>query len=261
MSLIHGQDPINYIESRFTYKLTKDQKQVCDNVQSQMITTAYGGFNVGKSYLSTLLAFWFAESVGGCVLVITPTVRQSEIIWNEIKKQNSVLQIGKHQLEPYQSLQVSEKVWIESGLNENSQALQAERLLVIIDEPGNVDANTLSQAKALLTRRDHRLLLIGRPFKCNHPPSKIQVWNHPNISWAYEQDHDGIHRLKAEIKSLITDPDSGKILQQGQWTDSHLIPKNLIPNAISVDWIENIARPHGESSDFWLANVEASLSH
>jgi hypothetical protein len=65
---------------------------------------------------------------------------------------------------------------------------------------------------------------------------------------------DGIHRLKPEVKAAICNPD-GTIKPGSEWSPE--IPRDVIPGAVSVRWIESIRLKYGEGSVYWESRVEA----
>ena len=268
----YERDPIGYIEARFGGILTDEQKEICLSLLGRKITCVQASHGVGKSYLSALLALWFVEAVEGRVITTAPTARQvGEIIWGEIRKRNKAFTVGgRYTSSPYHKLVlIEDKAWAigfaAEDRNTNAfQGLHAEKLLIIIDEACGVTEEIWGGASSCLTGDFNMMLAIGNPvtvdnpfqLQCSRHAIHIPVWGHPNVNWAYEKHPDGIHRLKPEIKELIVNPENGEILGQEQWPDDPRLQKDIIPGAVSIAWIEDIARPHGESSGWWLSRVE-----
>ena len=268
----YERDPIAYIENRFGAMLTDRQKEICESLLNRKITAVQASHGCGKSYLAAKLALWFIEAVQGRVITTAPTDRQvKEIIWGEIRKSNKDFGMGaRHTASPYQKLVlIPDQAWAigfaAEDRNTNAfQGLHAEKLLIIIDEACGVTEEIWGGASSCLTGDFNMMLAIGNPVtvdnpfhqQCSRQAIHIPVWDHPNVAWAYEKHSDGIHRLKPDIKELILNPENGEILGQEKWPDDPRLRKDVIPGAVSIAWIEDVARPHGETSGWWLSRVE-----
>jgi hypothetical protein len=150
---------------------------------------------------------------------------------------------------------------------QNSNAFQGvhhPRLLVIADEACGISQEIDDGASACVTGSQNRLLRIGNPITpgtpfqtaCAKRHIQVSAWSHPNVAWAYEPDEDGIHRLKTDIAAQILEP-NGDVKPQDQWPEEY--PRDKIPGAISIEWIESVARPKGETSSFWKSRVEGKF--
>ena len=106
------------------------------------------------------------------------------------------------------------------------------------------------------------MLRIGNPTasgtafedSCKESSIRLPVWSHPNVNWAYELHEDGIHRLKRDVAEQILDEDR-RVIPQAEWPEE--LPRDAIPGAVSIEWIENVRRKKGEQSSYWLSRVEA----
>lgn len=218
------------------------------------------------------IALWYIYAVEGVVISTAPTARQvNALLWKEIRR-------GKVRGElPGEVFKTPKLEFIPNiaygfgftAKDNNSNAFQGShdvKQMIIVDEACGISPEIWEGAVSCLTGSLNRLLAIGNPIKTNTPFHEecsrrslhVPVWNHPNVRWAYEKHPDGIHRLKPEIYRLIMD-EKGRVKED--WPDSPSLKEDAIPGAISVRWIEQMARPRGEKSSFWLTRVEGRFAY
>jgi hypothetical protein len=139
--------------------------------------------------------------------------------------------------------------------------------LVILDEANGISQEIDDGASACITGSRNRILRIGNPTSpgtpfekaCKSRHIRIPVWNHPNVSWAYRLESDGIHRLKPEVAAaILTGDDDDPVAPQEFWPKH--FPRDRIPGAVSIAWIEKIRIKKGESSNYWQTRVEGLFS-
>jgi hypothetical protein len=247
------------------YALTDEMETVCRSVVENFATYALGGHSVGKTNAIALLALWNNLAREGETILVTPTINEySRILVLEIKRiaANSTLQTNDTKwydivgsAKWHHLLNVSDENRI-AGIND-------ENLLVAVDEGCAVDTDKWDCLEAVATGINNRIVAIGRPHLKQKDrfqnAIRIPVWNHPNIGWAYDLNPDGIYRLKPEVKDLICTK-KGTVRDRGDWPDDKAILKTIpVKGAISVEWIENIARPLGENSEFWQNRLNAEF--
>lgn len=222
--------------------------------------------------IAAAIAIWSIYAREGTVVSTAPTARQvNQLLWKEIRRGKSrgglpgiIFKNPRLEFIPDQAYGFG---FTSKSNDANAfQGIHDEKLTFIVDEACGISVDIWDAVLACLTGSLNRLLAIGNPIKtntpfheeCNRKSLHIPAWNHPNVTWAYDLHPDGIHRLKPEIKELITD-ENGKIKEV--WPDSPLIKKDVIPGAVSVKWIEQMARPKGEKSSYWLTRVEAKFAY
>lgn len=260
-----ADDAIGFFD-HLGYELTAEQLQILFSVQNQRVTNVQAAHGVGKTMLAALILVWWVLCVRGEAISTAPTARQvKELLWKEVNKcvaSNRLPDEGLGKVHYYLNESARAIGFTASDDNSNAfQGVHAAKLLVIEDEACGISNDIDDGAVSCATGAQNRLLRIGNPIVPNNAfhracmlgHIRIPVWNHPNIAWAYAPDNDGIHRLKPEVAAQIMTED-GKILPQEDWPP-HL-PRDKIQGAISVYYVEETARPRGETSAFWLGRVE-----
>lgn len=264
----YKKDPVGFIQDKLGVTLTPEQIEIAESVCDRRETNVQAAHGVGKTFLAAQLVLWWVLSVGGEAITTAPTARQVEtLLWKEIRKV-----VKSRQLPGLEALNLTDykitehaKAWGFTANDRNSNAFQgvhAQDLLVVEDEACGISQEIDDGAVSCVTGSENRIVRIGNPITPNNPFQdacarnhiRLPVWTHPNVAWAYERDEDGIHRLKPEVAEAIIDPVTGEILPQSQWPE--WCPRDVIPGAISVYYIEETARPRGEGSSFWQSRIE-----
>lgn len=249
----YERDPVGFIEVEMGKTLTPDQRRIAQSVVSHSITIVPSSHGQGKTAVGAWLALWFVFAVGGLCITSAPTSRQvKELLWGEIRKAYPNLSGGDScdKMQLYQSESARAFGFTAADHNANAfQGIHSDRLLVILDEACGISPTIWDGAESCITGSDNRMLAIGNPVIADCPFEQaaatasghvicLPAWSHPNVSYAYRCDPDGIHRLKPEYR----DPKARR--------------PDVIPGAVSIDWIER-AREKGETSPFWQSRVEA----
>lgn len=259
----YAKDPIGFIEKELRVVLTDDQKAIALSVLENKETNVQASHGVGKTKLGACLTCWFVLACEGLVITTAPTRRQvQELLWSEIRRSHS--DAGLPGTPTLTSYTVSENAraygFTANHYNSNAfQGVHAPRLLVIEDEACGISQEIDEGAESCVTGSENRILRIGNPIQrgtpfekaCKQKHYRIPVWHHPNVSWAYELK-DGGYQLKPDIAAKIFD-ESGKLIPQSQWVG---IPRDVIPGAVSIWWIEDKRKKYGESSPYWQSRVE-----
>lgn len=260
----YAHDPIGFIENELGEFLTDQQKAIANSVKDFRETNVQAAHGVGKSFLSSRLVIWWVVCVGGLAITTAPTARQvNQILWAEIRRIHGKLKLPGELGQTF--LRISEEArafgFTASSTNSNAfQGIHYDKLLVIEDEACGISDEIDDGASSCATGANNRLLRVGNPIltdtsfekACARRHIRIPVWDHPNVSWAYHSCDDGIHRLKPDVESAILD-ENGEVLPQSAWNE---LPRDRIPGAVSIPWIEDVRRKHGEASAFWASRVE-----
>lgn len=267
----YSDRPLDYICDVLQVTLTHDQQRICQALLDSRYTMVPSSHGQGKTKLGALLVIWWVDAVGGLAITTAPTMRQvKELLWGEIRRH--AWQIG---IEPEDRGQLflrksedARAFGFSARRDQNSfQGQHAERLLIVVDEACGVSPEIWDGATACLTGSQNKMLAIGNPVVADTPFQqscsdstnaviRLPAWRHPNVAWAYERHPNGIHRLKPEVAAAITD-EQGAIAPQSAWPPE--LPRDQIPGAISIDWIERARRKHGEGSPYWQSRVEAEF--
>jgi hypothetical protein len=173
------------------------------------------------------------------------------------------------------------------------QGKHAQKLLLLEDEADGITQVIDDGFEACLTGSENRGIRVGNPLDNTTPFAKackvshilISAWSHPNVSFAYElrsaparikeQYPNGIYRLRREVAIAILKsevlPEILKALDsseewpvgisddpvkpESEWSPE--IPRDIIPGAVSIRWIEMVRIKYGEASVYWESRVEA----
>lgn len=262
-------DPIGFIEKELKEFLTEQQKEICLSVRDNKETNVPAAHGVGKSFLSARLVIWWIYAVGGLAITTAPTKRQVEqILWGEIRRLFDRMRLPGERGVTFVRLTESARAFgfTSSATNSNAfQGIHFDKLLVIEDESCGISPEIDDGASACVTGGSNRLLRVGNPivsgvpfeYACKRRQIRIPVWDHPNVSWAYELNIDGIHRLKPEVSAVLLD-ERGEVKPQEQWAE--WCPKDKIPGAVSISWIEDARQNKGEGSHYWETRVEGRFA-
>lgn len=271
----YADNPIGFLKDILNVKyLTPEQEEICISVRDKVITNVKAGASLGKSFVAACLVLWYVFSVGGRVVTTAPTENQvDEILWSEIRELYDANQekLGGRRGRLFLRLNEQARAvgLVAADNNANSfHGKHAHKLLLIEDEACGISKVIDDAALACITGGENRLLRIGNPISdgnsfseaCAIQSITIPSWNHPNVAWAYRIDPiDGIHRLKPEIADRILKPESEQgdnpVQPQHLWPDD--LPRDEIPGAVSINWIEMIRRQKTENSAYWQSRIEA----
>lgn len=261
----YSGDPIGFIETELGFTLTEEQRGIALSVRDQRETNVQASHGCGKTFLAACLTLWWVLAVGGLCITTAPTKRQViELLWGEIRKTHNRLGLPGDKGQTFLRLTEESRAFGFTASDNNSNAFQGvhhARLLVIEDEACGISPEIDEGAISCVTGAYNRFLRIGNPIitggpferACKQSHIRIPVWNHPNVAWAYQQESDGVHRLKPEVAELILD-DRDEVLPETEWPDS--CQREVIPGAVSVAWVETVRVKYGEGSAYWQSRVE-----
>lgn len=281
--LVHGSrpipfpqykdDPVGFFKNELGIELTQEQIIVVESVRDRPLTNVKAAHGVGKSFVAALLVLYFLFCVGGVAITTAPSEDQVKwVLWAELRKIHAMHKKKLGGRCDIMQLLLSESIYAfgftSRDYSENSfQGKHNKKQLLIQDEADGITPQIDNGFTACLTGSENRGLRIGNPIDPQSQFAKtckldkrcltISAFNHPNVSWAYELCRDGVHRLKPEIAEKITNED-GEITQQEEWPSE--LPRDRIPGAISIDWIERVRREKFESSSYWKSRVLGEYS-
>lgn len=278
---LYRDRPVDFAREILGIKyLTEDAIAILESVRSNKITNVQASHGVGKSFLAgSVLVLWWIFAVKGLCITTAPTERQvKQILWSETRRNYG---LNKHKLggkigELSLKLDENARAFGFTARSNNTngfQGIHADYLLLIEDEACGISPEIDQGAESCIVGINNRLLRIGNPIadgtpfadSCKRSHIRIPAWNHTNVKWAYQQESDGIHRIKPELRKDLFD-ERGQILDREHWgknaiaaMESYLKTANAIEikGAISVDWIERARDKYGEGSGFWESRIEA----
>ncbi len=250
--------------------LTEEQERVLESIRDNRETNVQAAHGVGKTFLAAIAVLWWVFAVGGTAITTAPTENQvKELLWSEIRKayDKHRLKLGGERLT--QSLRFSESAraygfTARDYSPDSFQGKHGEKLLAIQDEANGITVDIDDGFEACITGGQNRGLRIGNPVTSGTPFEKscqnsrivIPVWNHPNVKWAYQKDDEGRYQLKPEVaQHIFTINENGHktVKPQTEWPEH--FPRDVIPGAVSISWIESIRQKKGEQSTYWTSRV------
>ena len=268
----YEKDPVGFIRGVLGVKnLTQEQVVICESVRDSRLTNVQASHGIGKTFISACLVLWWLFAVGGVVVTTAPTEQQvKNLLWKEIRRLHASHEAVLGGVCDTLQLKVNEEAFAygftaKDYSKDSFQGIHEKKLLLIQDEANGISQDINDGFESCITGSNNRGLKIGNPVtpstpfheSCIKSHIRIPVWSHPNVVWAYELHSDGIHRLKPHVAKAIVQYDAKgyvTILPQEQWPPE--FPRDIIDGAASISWIEEIARPKGETSSYWIARVE-----
>lgn len=271
----YANNPVGFIQEILGVRhLTDEQIEICNLIKDRPVVNVPAAHGVGKDFLAARLIIWFVFAVGGRAFTTAPTEQQvKDILWYEVRTayDRSRALLGGDRGELFLRFSETAKAvgfTAREYSTDSFQGKHGEKLLFILDEANGISQEIDDGAVSCITGANNHLLRIGNPVEggtafeaaCQNTSYPIPVWTHPNIAWAYETDDEGVHQLKPDVAQKIcwldgSDEDGEVIKPQHLWPDD--CPRDIIPGAVSISWVERIRRTKGEDSAFWQGRVEA----
>ncbi|MDJ0591279.1 MAG: hypothetical protein QNJ72_14990 [Pleurocapsa sp. MO_226.B13] len=276
--------PIEFFQEILGVKiLSEEQKEISIHIRDNQTTNVQASHGVGKSFLMANYIIFFVFAVEGMAVSTAPTFNQvNDILWKEVRR---IYDRNKHKLGGRRTELSIKKTTkdgkIVTGFGKTSkdnssasfQGLHEEYMLLVQDEADGISPTIDEAFESCLTGSKNRGVRIGNPLNvssafaknCKINSLKINAWNHPNVAWAYSevvaQNGKTIHRLKPEIADRILKPEADRkddpVLPQDEWDED--LPRDVIPGAVSIAWIEKVRIKYGEFSSYWMSRVEAEF--
>lgn len=267
----YASNPVGFAADVLGVSLTPDQQAILNELRDSPEVNVKSSHGQGKTFLAAIAVTWWIFCVGGLVVTTAPTSRQvRELLWGEVRRIHGANKAKLGGVCQTLTLKASEAAkglgFSSEDTDENtSQGFHAEHLLIIEDEACGISSAVDDGLTSCLTGENNKILRIGNPTEpgtpfeshCKDRHIKLGAWRHPNVSWAYQEDTDGIHRLKPEVRAAICGH-NGIVKPQSEWAD--WCPRDAVPGAISIRWIENVRAKKGENSAYWMSRVEAEFS-
>lgn len=268
-----ASDPVGFARWLGIEVITDEQIEIMHSVATRPETNVQASHGCGKTFISAVLVLHQVFCVGGLCITTAPTGRQvKELLWKEVRSlyDRNRKKLGGRRGELF--VKKTEEAYAYGFASydystDTFQGIHSIYLLVILDEANGISPEIDDGASACITGSRNRILRIGNPTSPGTPFEKackarhirIPAWCHPNVSWAYEKYPDGIHRLKSEVAAaILTGSDDEPVAPQEQWPPE--FPRDCIPGAVSIAWIEKVRYKKGESSNYWKTRVEGLFS-
>jgi len=264
----YASKPVEFAADILGVRLTADQELILDKLMHSAEVNVQSSHGQGKTLLAAISVLHHVFCIRGLAVTTAPTGRQTkELLWGEVRRFHAANRDKLGGLCQTLSIKLTEAAralgFSSEDTDEHSaQGFHAEYLLVVEDESCGISRAIDDGLSSCLTGEYNRILRIGNPVEaltpfhahCQRSSIRLEAWRHPNVRWAYFLDFDGVHRLKPEVKAVICNSD-GTIKPASEWAD--WCPRDVIPGAVSIRWIEMVRVKYGEGSVYWESRVEA----
>ena len=227
----YENDPDGFIKDILGVELWDKQLEVIRELIDKPRVAVRSGHGVGKSFVVSCAVLWWLYARKGLVITTAPTWNHVEgVLWREI---NSIAFKSLVPL-PGQAYQTERRInnqWYAMGLSTNTpsafQGIHHPRLLVVLDEAPGVNEQVHLEIRTLATDPQNCILMIGNPTITSG--SFYDAFRHPEI-WTLQHisclDHPNVKERK-----------------------------QLIPGAVSWQWVEEARGTWGEGHPFWYSRV------
>jgi hypothetical protein len=221
--------------------LTPDQIKLVESVRDHRHTACTSGQGTGKSYDVAAIVLWFVACNEDSVVITTSASWElvENTLWREIRHlyANAKIRLGGKLLQT--QLDFGEK-WFVIGLSTTDptkfQGKHAKRVLIVIDEATGVPGFIFEAAEAMAVGSQDRILATANPtdpacaFKdeIEPPDGRPSIWNRIVISC---ENHPNV-----------------------------LLRKQIIPGAVTWEWVEEKKMQWGEDSPMYDARVRGIYS-
>ena len=267
----YAENPVGFAQDVIGIKVLTDvQRQILESVRDNRETNVPAGFNVGKTFIAAALVVWWVFGRGGLSVTTAPTKRQVEsLLWREIRKmydENRVELRGQRTATRVIFNERAQAWGFTASKHEEASAagIHEEYLLGVMDEASGISRAIDDAFRGWLGGYANRGLRIGNPIEDGTPFSeaclkkgciRISCFDHPNVSWAYDSKNEMLPDVAGAIMTTNAAGDP-TVLEREKWPERDwLQPFDLIPGAVSVEWIEDIRVDKGVGSAFWDSRV------
>jgi len=228
----YQDSPAKFVNDVLGLELTEDQHNVCKGLSTRDRVSVKSGHGVGKSCIAACLALWFKYTYWPSVVITTaPTERQvKQILWREIRarKANATIPLEGKPLTMHLELgPLDYMIGISTNDAQQFQGFHSPNIMVIVDEANGYPEEMFTAIDGLLSGGERKILFqIGNPIEpsgrffnsCNDGETlvyTISCLSHPNVKTG----------------------------------------KNIIPGAVTKEWVNRMKRLWGEDSAFWSSRI------
>jgi hypothetical protein len=227
-----ADDPVGFIESVTGSRLTEAQKRIAEAVRDHRLTAVRSCNGAGKDFIAARIACWHVLARRGFALITGPTDRQvREVVMGELRR--AITPFGPtlpgELLETSWRFDASEPMGVLAFTSNDVSRVtgfHAPRLLVIVTEAQGIEPFAWEGILANTTGGDSRILAVGNPL---NPSGKFfEVSRSPQ--WCSIQ-------LSAFDHTNVVEG------------------REIIPGAVTREFIDLIKREYGEGSGTYKARV------
>lgn len=229
---VYENDPVGFCTGPLGIEhLWLKQQEVLAAVASKPRISVRSGHSVGKTFIAACTAIWWLYARRGIVVTTAPSKEHVEdVLWREIAERFRHAPVrfpGAQTLTEHRI----DNTWYAVGITaKNSDSFQGRhhpRLLVIVDEPTGVSEEIHLAISTLTTGVQNAILMIGNPTL--NVGTFADSFKHPDI-W---------HAIK------ISCLDHPNVIEG----------REVIPGAVTREWLAERRRMWGEHHPFWGPRV------
>lgn len=245
-------DPVAWAREKMNLYLWSKQVEILESIRDNRLTAVQSCHGPGKTFTASAAGAWWLDpevhALGSAFLITTaPSWPQVQtILWRELRRRH--LQGGLpgritsdcHWLlgaAGTKRLDASEEI-VGMGRKpadydeDTFQGIHARYLMAILDEANGIPESLWDSVLALATNENSRILAIGNP---DDPNSRFAKVCKPGSGW---------NVIRISVWDVF------KAIEEDE------IPKDLHPDMVSWQYVEQARREWGEGSPRWQSKVE-----
>lgn len=231
----YASDPVGFIQDVLGERLTPKQIEVAEAVLANRNVVVRGCHGSGKDHLAARLALWWVYARRGLAILTGPTERQvKEILMRrEVRRAFRGTRLPGDLFELALRIEDDEQAGILAFTASDADRFtghHAPAVMIVITEGQGVNAEIYEAAERVLTGEQSRLLVVGnaiRPIGRFFEIHRSPIWKKIRIS-------------AFECPNVIAG-------------------EELIPGAVTLQWVDERRAEHGEGSSFWQSAVLAEF--
>jgi phage terminase large subunit len=230
----YHDDPCGFLTEVLGVKnLWSRQRDIALAVRDRRQVAVRSNNSAGKDYLAARLALWWAVCRGGLVILTGPTERQvRQVLWKELARafrSNADLPGELFSL----AYRIGDEDKILGFTSDNADRLTGfhdANMLIVVTEGQGVEADAYEAAQACATSENSRICVLGNPLRNTgefYRISKSPNWHDIRIS---AHEHPNV-----------------------------IEGREVIPGAVTAEWIANIEAEYGKDSAQYKARVDGEF--
>lgn len=216
----------------------RKQREILEAVRDHRLVTVRSGHGTGKTHSLAILVLWWLYGRQGTVVTTASGWEQVRtVLWRQIhlllhQAKVYLPRLPEHPLQTELAITETWKAFGRSVDNPTAfQGIHDPRLLVVIDEAPGIKAEVHRALRSLVTGRENRLIMIGNPVE------------YGGAFWESHQPESRFHQIHVDCY------DHPNLVEQ----------RELIPGAVTQEWVHEQAEEHGEGSPEFLARVRGEF--
>jgi hypothetical protein len=251
-------DPVKWAWDKLGVTLWSKQSEICVSVVNERYTAVKSCHDVGKSFVSAVLACWWLDvHPDGEAFVVTTAPSDPQvkaILWREIQKLHRKGSLrGRVTLDAQWKINDELVAYGRKPADHDPAAfsgIHARYVLVIIDEACGVPKDLFDAVDTLATNEHARVLAIGNP---DDPASHFAEVCKPGSGWgviridAFESPNFRKSALGPELTVLMAD---AKIEPS-----TERVPEELRELLVSPTWVKERIKRWGVGTPLWMSKV------